>query len=344
MSVRLLLVAACLLIGPLVGPTAAESSHSTSSAFQSAMAADPVHGWYTGVEATFLNPYKVSSGPMVFGKSVGGGGISQVGLTDLTDFDNLEGAPRVWLGRRGELWGMRGRYWLFDADTSRTGIGQTDTQFTFVSANQFLSAKTADLEVTRCFGLGEWRGDLFFGGRWAEFDQRASMDVGLVEATAADLPVIIDRDTAWFGSRTIASGVGLTFGWEGRRPVGDWGLAVVCNARGSTLWGDVSSRGFQGYLGENVLAMQTAEVDETGMLWIGELQVGLEWSGQLRRLNAEVFTHVVFEYQFWRAANQTPLLMEQEIITPTSTVQMATGSLGSDADLCGIAWAVGFRR
>lgn len=337
------LVSFCFFLAPILGEVAAQDSYFTATAHRQA-ATDPLHGWYAGVEATFLVPDNLGAGPVTFEKAVTGGDVGQVSLTDFAEFENMEGAPRVWLGRRGEIWGLRGRYWLFDADTSSAMFGVAGTEFTFLSASQLLSAKTGDLEVTRCFGLGEWNGDLFLGARWAEFDRRASMSVGLVDATSLDPPVIVDRDAAWFGNRTITSGVGLTFGWDARRPVGDWGLALVFNARGSSLWGNAASRGYQSYLGESALAVQTAEVDDPGILWIGELQTGLEWSGSLQYFNAEVFTHVVFEYQFWRASNQTPFRMDETITTPNGTATLTTGSFDSDVDLFGIAWAVGFRR
>ncbi len=327
MTGKWLLLAPCLLLGLTFGPATAQDARFMAAGYP---AADPVGGWHAGVEATFLRPHRADSGPITFQND-----NVDLAFGALAELDSLEGAPRVWLGYRGEAWGVRGRYWLYDANTAGTFQEiESDTVFRFASAMQLLSAKTADLEGTRCFCFGNWNGDLFFGARWAEIERN-----GLMNYNDIDLGTDL-FDPSQQGSRSIASGVGFTFGLDGRRPIGDWGLAMVFNARGSVLWGDRSSYVYQTYAESGVLAAQFQGADDTGTLWIAELQAGLEWSGPLRYVNAEVFTHLVFEYQFWNSVDQPRLLSEQSI----NGTDMVVGSLGSSVDFVGVAWAIGFRR
>lgn len=323
-----LLVASCLFFGLLSSAWAAQGEHSTWITYPSAAPPAAMHGWYAAVEATFLRPHNFNSGPITF-ENAG----NEFAIDDLADLDTLEGAPRLWLGHRGARWGARARYWTYRAHAA--GAFEdivSEDDFRFASAMQQLSAKTADLEVTRAFCVGHWWGDLFFGARWAEIERSAAMNVILFEADIFD--------PAQQGARSIASGVGLTFGWDGRRPIGGWGLAMVLNARGSVLWGDRASRVHQSYADPETILVQYQRTEDHGTMWIAELQAGLEWSGPLRYLNAEAFTHVVFEYQFWNSIDQ-PRAVSWQTVNDT---HMVVGSLDSSVDFVGVAWAIGLRR
>ena len=106
------------------------------------------------------------------------------------------------------------------------------------------------------------------------------------------------------------------------------------------IWSDRASRVHQAYADSENMAVQYQQMTDHGTMWIGELQAGLEWSGQLRYLNAEAFTHVVFEYQVWDSVDEGRLLSEQTI----NGTRMTVGSLSSDVDFVGVAWAIGLRR
>jgi len=292
-------------------------------------------GVYAGVEATFLQPYNTNSNSLVYQNNTTGVTF----LADpLVDFDTLDAAPRIWLGYQGQCWGVRGRYWNFDAE--RFGDGFTSVggnQFRSVQAFNFFSAKTGDLEGTRRFQFFNWEGDLFLGARWAELahEQRMNIQTSVINSQSIAQLVRMRKD-----------GVGLTFGFDGRRPIGNQGLALKLNARGSVLWGRHESYGYQDIMFDADRLVQAVRVrDDCTTMTIAEIQAGIEWSRKIECFRAEVFTHVVAEYQWWRNSGGTDWLAQ----TDTFAAGGASGTyrlspLGSDADLVGLAWAIGFRR
>lgn len=78
----------------------------------------------------------------------------------------------------------------------------------------------------------------------------------------------------------------------------------------------------------------------TGPSPIAEIQAGMEWTSALRAINAEVFSQVLFECQFWNSVDPTDVDLEQEF----GTTRLNTSSLRSDVDFIGLTWSMGFRR
>jgi len=285
-------------------------------------------GIYAGVEATFLQPYNTSSGQIVFDN-----GTNRFAADGMTEFDTLDAAPRIWLGYQGQTWGLWGRYWAFDAERFGESFDYVnDSNYRLVEAVSFLSAKTGDLEATRRFSFFQWEGDLFLGARWAELNKRDRMAVNAVSP---------GLQTALQQTESLASGAGLTFGFDGRRPIGCRGLALKTSARGSVIWTKSTASAYNQYSDPGNFDAQLVRVSgDCATLSIAEVQVGLEWARKLECFRAEAFTHIVAEYQWWNTDGQVPFLLTQTVNGTTTSVC----SMGSDTELVGLAWAIGFRR
>ena len=221
--------------------------------------------------------------------------------------DDFYIAPRLWVGVQGECWGVVGRYFHF-----RAGENDHDQAIPAVrldpdpiydqgfNANSIFEAYYADLEVTRNFCLHGCKNQFSFGVRYANIEHHESV-YGVVE---------IEDGLFHGGARANrrSDGTGLTFGLNGRKPL----FCNSCahwfyNARTSILWGCVHNEAetWSEALSLNpsydaeALARNGASVAVEDDLFIGEVQVGLQWDFAMRCLPAKSFFRLAFEYQYW---------------------------------------------
>ena len=219
-------------------------------------------------------------------------------------------APRLSLGVQGECWGVMGRYFHL-----RAGEHAHDQMIPAIrldpnpvydegfDANSLFEAYYTDIELTRNCCLHGCKNQFSFGVRYAEIEHHESI-YGAVE---------IEEGLLHGGARANrrSSGTGLTFGLNGRKPL----FCNSCahwfyNARSSILWGctknEAETWAESIVLDPNVDAIAgarngaVAEIDDD--LFIGEVQVGIEWDFALRCLPAKSFFRVAFEYQYWDAS------------------------------------------
>lgn len=299
-----------------------------------------------GVEATFLAP--IRSGGTDF---VRYDLVNSVNNTFTTDEDNVSivPAPRVWLGVVNCYgWGAQMRYWELNDNALRNDPFIPFTTFPTLSGDPLgystvnsVQMYTLDFEATKNFCFGCWDMQAGFGYR------HASLDMG---DTVAFQSVISHGGGDNFYTASGASllsfeGDGLTFALSGARPTCH-GFELFWSARGSILWGTAtsSSQTNANVVGPTVSAgsnnIAIGEVDDE--LFIGELQLGAQWTHCLPCANGLFFFRGAFEYQYWDgvgAGTASNSFAEQ---TAVGGVAIQTQSGGnSSMDLVGFTIATG---
>ena len=262
--------------------------------------------------------------------------------------DDFYIAPRLWLGVQGECWGVVGRYF-------HLRIGEHDHdpyvppglpgEHSF-DANSIFEAYYTDLEVTRNFCLHGCKSQLSFGARYALIEHneniygRSVVSDGLL--------------TAYGRSNRQAHGTGITFGLNGRKPLFCNSCAhLFYNVRSSILWGYthnevetdaavVASGGATAIAG----TIDGAIVRVADDLFIGEVQLGIEWDFALRCLPAKSFFRAAFEYQYWDASSGYAAAGSfagfGDPSSPDSLVAVNAEAPGLIVDLIGFSVGTGF--
>ncbi|HZZ72911.1 MAG TPA: hypothetical protein VFE24_11720 [Pirellulales bacterium] len=280
-------------------------------------------GWAcaAGVEATFLVPQFRDfrdPNPGIAGR-------------DLLDLDRFDAAPRVWLGFENDCGnGIRARFWdIQGSDGFGKILDPGVFTFTTATADQEFELYTIDLEYTRRFALPDcWCCVGGIGPRFASINRHEGFSEFAEGQYAAFTSANMDYQ-----------GTGLTFSLEGRRPIGDWGLAAVLNGRGSILWGRSRQQG-ESFLETGTSAgYQLVIADEPSTAWILELQAGLEWTKDIACFKGTVFARCLFEYQNWNVNEPTYSLLQN-----LNGTTLLLDSLSPDVQLYGITFAVGFSR
>ena len=208
-----------------------------------------------------------------------------------------------------------------------------------------MDAYTLDLEVVRRFCRRNWRWDLGFGVRHAAFDHdtlMSSLSILAAGGGGADL-----TGTQFASSQF--NGTGLTLGLSGRRPI-CCGCASTLNlfwtVRGSVLWGDVDNWAEQtigvSTAGGSVTVSELAQSTLKDDMFIGELQVGVQWEYCLQCLPATAFFRTAFEYQGWDANGG--IAQMDTFVTDGFSTESASMTYSSNAvmDLVGFAIGTGF--
>jgi hypothetical protein len=318
--------------------------------------------WASGIEATFLSPDLNS-----FGTSFEVEEFAEERLDDPTsasdDPDSIYMAPRIWIGVQGCLWGANLRYWHlrasegsfdptlgFDGEWDTLGCGIPDLGFN--SCND-LEAYTVDLEITRRFCLHDCWMQFSAGVRHAEIEHNESI-----------FGAALTNDSQIFGfgqAHRQSRGTGLVFGWYGRRPI----FPCSCvhwfyNVHWSAVWGPTETAAETGVM----LSLTTTDPDAVAAagsvngastvvedtMFIGEIQLGLEWDYALRCLPANAFCRTAIEYQRWSggtgysAANSFAGASIDDGVNPVVDTTFAAANAAADApelDLIGVSFATG---
>ena len=186
------------------------------------------------------------------------------------------------------------------------------------------------------------------GVRHAEIEQDAS----LIATALADDSVLFGFASGHRQTR----GTGLVLGWYGRRPI----FPCSCvhwfyNFHWSALWGPTETAAETGVLvsltsqdPDAVAAAGSVNGASTAVddnLFIGEIQLGLEWDYALRCMPANAFCRVALEYQRWTGGRASP----PPIRSPASKSTTIPTTLGDalaiadapELDLVGLAISTG---
>jgi hypothetical protein len=310
-----------------------------------------------GVEATFLSPDLNNDGAGFQVERIDED-TTEFFSSQTADTDSLYVSPRVWLGVQGCCWGANLRYWHLQASEgsydpalgSLNGWDDFDCgvpDIGFFSCSR-LEAYTVDLELTRRFCIHNCAMQASFGVRHAELWVNESITgLALTEEGLLD----------GFGRANRNSrGTGILLGLYGRKPI----FPCSCvnwfyNARWSALWGPTQTSA------ETFAAVQTIDptvsasaasingayttIDDT--MFIGEIQLGLEWDYCLCCLPANAFFRVALEYQRWDGgpgfseANSFAGVTIQQQVDPTSIVSTSASADELQMDLFGFSIGTG---
>lgn len=294
--------------------------------------------WAFGTEATFLAP-QYSSGDVSYLVSDVAADASRHFAVD--EVNALTVAPRIWLGVQGPCWGIVGRYWhLRDSDTGHEpfSISPSDGDYGFLTNSRF-EAYTVDLELTRAFCVHATKMTAAIGARYAAMEQHNS-----VLGFAA-----VDDDVLTGTARTGRSsyGTGFTVAFSGRHPLFCNSCAnVFFNLRNSVVWGrswigaDTSSTVVEP--DGSAQAYNGALADVSDHIYIGEVQLGIEWNYPLQCLPANALFRLAAEYQYWDAgegeAYAQSFAEEVGVAEGTATAY----AQGLRTDLIGFSLGAGF--
>lgn len=261
--------------------------------------------WVGGVEATFLSPDINDDGVSFLFEEYAHHRSDWV-TSQSTSIDSLYVAPRIWLGVQGCKWGANVRYWHMNAsegyfDPSIGKDGSWDAydcgipDLGFMSNSRF-EAYTIDLEITRRFCLHDCWMQFSAGVRHAELEHSE-----LLTGTALTDEAVF---MGFAGADRYTRGTGLVLGLYGRKPL----FPCSCvhwfyNVRWSALWGPTETgvETAAAVMGDdaNAGSINGAYTCVDDNLFIGEIQLGLEWNYALRCMPANAFFRAAVEYQRW---------------------------------------------
>lgn len=248
-------------------------------------------GLVGGAEFSFLKPYV--------------GDISGLSIDILTDSihvdsreNKFEPSWRLWLGYMSpDGGGIRARYWQFDHDLAAECWDIVSAGDVF-SARGRLDMYSVDVEFMQRFDFSAWSVLGTAGLRVAGIDRNFSLREADNDGTNSEFSLANQYD-----------GIGPTLGGEFRRPIGNRGLAVLVNSRGTLLFG---SRKMSLAIPDAIEELPDLDLRVTGedetFLAVGEMQMGFEWSRELRG-NTRVYTTALWEGQTWGSNSQMAGLM-----------------------------------
>lgn len=313
--------------------------------------------WTAGVEATFLNPDLNSNGAFFDVEEVDDGRYDTFSSIS-HDVDSLYFSPRAWIGIQGCLWGGNLRYWHLQAsegayDPTIGSLGGWDDfdcgvpDIGYFSCSR-LEAYTVDLELTRRFCFNDCWMQAAIGLRHAELDFSESI-TGLALTDEGLL-------SGYGRANSSTRGTGFLLGLYGRTPVFPCSsVHWFYNLRWSALWGPtytaVETHAAVAANDPNFTASAASingaytAVDDT--LFIGEIQLGLEWIHALACIPANAFFRVAIEYQRWdggpgvSGANSFAGITLQNETEATSIVSTSALAEAPQLDLLGFTIGTG---
>lgn len=259
----------------------------------------PARGFIAGVEASFLWADASNGGGgsiSTYNGATGFGLSNSFASPGINGSGNYGFAPRLWLGYQWDRWGIVGRY--FDFGTNGMNADPFLSNVNAVGFENFSSVRAyyADLELRRLYCVRGWSGYFSGGVRYALLDLGSGVrSTSLVNGTTLSSSAL---------SGTSAHGTGLTGAIVGFKPLFDHSsVSLFWNLRGSVLWGDSSSGVATGASAMNALGNASSYNGAFGSngstMWIGQVQLGLQWTHRLRCLPATAFFRVAGEYQYW---------------------------------------------
>ncbi|MEW4564760.1 hypothetical protein AB1K70_19625 [Bremerella sp. JC770] len=300
--------------------------------------------WVGGVEATFLAPLRDGQTQWLyqdFPNAVSISGNSSDGN------DGLVPAPRVWLGLVNCYgWGAQVRYWELNNDAQQNDpfapLLPPTGDFFGVSSTSSIELYTLDAEVTKNFQWNCWDMQAGFGFRHASLDLSDTASVtSLVNRPGGGTNFMAASGTSGYDFE----GNGITFALSGARPTCH-GFELFWSARGSVLWGSnsaysITTAQLSGPVG-SAANTNAAIAGGDSDLFIGELQLGSQWTHRLQCANARFFFRGAFEYQYWSdgdtGTGATSLVGESGV----GQLDIASQSGGnSSIDLVGFTLATG---
>ncbi|MFO0843410.1 MAG: Lpg1974 family pore-forming outer membrane protein [Gemmataceae bacterium] len=313
---------AALAVPPQATPTALPAGQSTDQY---------PDGLIGGAALLLVKPY-FENNPAYFVNDRQG---KQVHTSEHVDIrHNLQATPQVWLGYICESGvGARARYWYLRSDTSQTledptrvvtahpaGLSLIQDHASQLIVDSKLRLHVLDLEGLQAFRGDSWDVLLSAGVRLARISQ--SYDAF---ATAAD----------GFGisllSRHTFEGAGPVIAGEARRMIGDTGLALYGNARGSLLFGTANQSA------AIPVANDVGSDRRHRGLLTGEVELGLEYGCNLG--GTWLFGQVGLVGQNWFGAGSAS--RSTILVVPGGDFTGGGYSMDSDIAFLGVSFRLG---
>ncbi|MFZ5829307.1 MAG: hypothetical protein ACOY3P_04430 [Planctomycetota bacterium] len=294
-----------------------------------------------GVEATFLAPN--TSRDQIRFESTLLSSTTALYSNDYAALNHMEGAPRIWVGLENDCgWGIRGRYWTFDAEAfgSAVDLGSgapwdVNLDQTLFGTCERLEAYTADIELTRRGCIGRWEVLGAFGVRHAYREIDQSLTINLRESGTNFASLAADK----------AGGTGITGALEGVRPIGDCGFALVAGVRGSVVWGKHQNDLTYHLSDLNATVLDAISTQDDGATYIVEAQLGVRWEWRLECVCTDVFTQLAYEYQRWDSQGCADADYDAFIVYGGGPATSVSGqTLGHEVEFNGLSWSIGFTR
>ena len=311
--------------------------------------------WVGGVEATFLAADFNNDGvTYLLEDNIAAPPVNvPFGSEDTSDLESLYIAPRLWLGIQRCNCGLVARYWhmrahnnSYDPFIFAPGAFEGIQDVGFFTFNN-LDLYTTDIEGTYSFCCCRSKHTLSFGARYADADHTAGLD------TLADVNNGSGGNGLISGGAYMSrefSGTGITGGWQGRKPLfcGSC-IHLFAGLRGSVIWGDSEliseTRVTAQTPGGGAASSNIAILTEDETLFIGEVQLGLEWDYRVKCFPADAFFRVVAEYQYWDCGDGSTFATSfaEFGTSPSNSRGTATSSAQAfELDLYGFSVATGF--
>ncbi len=288
--------------GGQAGCLACDDPSSNGAGFNGIASCDICPGLVGGVEAAILRPRP--------GMSLADFAI--LGLNAVPYHENqYEVTPRIWLGYVSESGlGARIRYWTFDE-----GLAQDAGHFhgRRRDSRRLRNARVPTRSTSRRpqeIQWGRWGMNVGGGLRYGSVVQELS--------TQIIYPAIPENET--LNQTGSFFGVGPTLFAEFHRPIGESGLALVANLRGSLLFGTETNALTE----TDNLAVPPATTPYLAKqdlaVGIAEIQMGLEWSRSLSQ-GRRLFAQALWEGQIWDG------MQNQRVLLRFRPIQFGTGRL-----------------
>lgn len=255
--------------------------------------------WFGGIEATFLAPTVRDTDTFA---SVTNGVDSVTVPGGTGTLEGMTVAPRVWVGFTNcNGWGLMFRYWeLNQVAGNYNDISPLEGDFLGFDEDPTLEAYAIDLEGVKAFCWGRWNLLASGGIRHGRLEQSDNYNA-IVVGPGGDLAMATAMANSDF------NGTGIVGGLQGTRLICDCecgAFELFAAFRGGVLWGNssigaIATTSAQG-LGGNAFDLSGAFTDGDNDLWIGEFQLGMQWSKYLVCCRGRTFCRVAFEYQDWQ--------------------------------------------
>lgn len=275
--------------------------------------------WIMGVEATWLHPDLNDRSPSL---TVEDETFVPTRVTafsaDSADVDSFYISPRIWMGIQGCQWGTVVRYWHmqaaefnYDSFFDKNGTYDSGIPNASYFASGRLDAYTIDWELTRRFCVHNCEMMLSGGVRYALIQSDQSV-TGLAQTLADPLDDETTILLSGYGrGDSLFRGTGLVLGLNGSQPLFPCScVQLFWNLRGSVMWGqtDTSAETFANVESFDpassgaAASVNGASTSLNDDLWIGEVQLGLQWDYCLQCIPARSFVRCAVEYQRWEGA------------------------------------------
>ena len=272
--------------------------------------------------------------------------VAALYLSQDADLDSqLTGIPRIWLHAQKCCWGIGARYWtLGESESLFTPLNLLNLNIVGNYSMERIHAETGDLVVTYSFHPGHIASFQFDAGlRYAEYENESLhlANAAFTDAVAHSSGVAL----------TAFDGTGVTAGVRGTIAIHHQ-VSFFWGVRGAVVFGDMTTSAQTAATAIYGVDPAAGAIDAAGTLsdeelYIGEVQLGVQWEHQLQCIPATAFFRVAGEYQHWEidslARSEADSIVQVDVL-PANDVIVASSQARANApyvDMYGISISAG---